>query len=261
MPKTNSIPVFLINLDRRVDRMEKMTARLGDLPFGRISAIDGQNLDELEFVSQIKQHKMTKNEIACILSHRKIWQKIVDENIPCACILEDDVHLSSSFPDFIINPNWLPDNFEVIKLETFLGRIYLSFKKMRARDRLLRELGSTHEGTGGYIFSQKGANRLLGITKQLNRPLDELMFKVETAKSEFEILQMSPALCIQEKVLHPDTSPPGDIEADRSRTRPSQKTHGIHKLWREIKRPFLQIWSLTRLVKEKLIIVRSVPFL
>lgn len=261
MPKINSIPTFLINLDRRADRLEKMIARLGNLPFKRISAIDGQSLNDLEFVSQINQQKMTKNEIACILSHREVWQKIVDNKVPYACILEDDVYLSIFFQDFIKTPNWLPVSFHVIKLETFLDRVYLSFKKTKARDRLLRQLGSMHAGTAGYIVSLKGATKLLDIAQHLDRPLDHLMFEVLTINSEFRVMQIVPALCIQEHLLDPNSLKSSDINYDRSRIQTSQKTHGICKLWREIKRPYLQTLCLMRLIKEKLIIVRYVPFI
>ena len=201
-----------------------MISRLGDLPFNRISAIDGQSLNDLEFVSQINQQKMTKNEIACILSHRKVWQKIVDNKIPCACILEDDVNLSSSFPNFIRDISWLPDSFDVIKIETFLDRVSLSYKKTIARDRILRQLGSMHAGSAGYIVSLKGAIKLLNIAQHLDRPLDHLMFEVKTTRSEFRVMQLSPALCIQEEVLLPDVAPSSDITNDR-RIRQSQKSH------------------------------------
>ena len=126
MPPNSSIPIFLINLDSRSDRLEKMTSRLGNLSFTRIAAINGQNLKEQDIISPITKYKMAKNEIACILSHRLVWEKIVAENIPYACILEDDVVLSDSFSDFIKNSNWLPSNFDVIKIETYLSRIFLS---------------------------------------------------------------------------------------------------------------------------------------
>ena len=259
MHASNSIPLFLINLDRRTDRLGKMISRLGDLPFKRIAAVDGQNLDEREFISTTAKYKMAKNEIACILSHKLVWQKIVDENTPYACILEDDVHLSSSFPGFINNADWLPDDFNVIKIETFLARVFLSQEKSPVRDRLLRQLGSMHAGSAGYFVSRKGALGLLDIAQHPESPLDHLLFEVTTTDSEFKVLQMCPALCIQEEVLYPDSST-SDITDARSRVRLKQKIPLSHKLWREIKRPCLQMLRMLRLVKEKLIIVRYVPF-
>ena len=259
MPETNSIPLYLINLDSRADRLGKMIPRLGDIPFNRVAAVDGQNLDVREFISPTAKYPLAKNEIACILSHKLVWQKIVDENKPYACILEDDVHLSSSFPQFIRNTDWLPDDFNVIKIETFLARVFLSREKIPAGDRLLRQLGSMHAGSAGYIVSRKGALALLDITQHPESPLDHLLFEVTTTDSGFKVLQMYPALCIQEEVLHPDSST-SDITDARSRVRPKQEIPLIDKLWRETKRPCLQMLRLLRLVKEKLIIVRYVPF-
>jgi len=260
MPEADSIPLFLINLDSRADRLKKMISKLGDLPFERIAAVDGQNLDERGLVSPSARFRMAKNEIACILSHKLIWQKIVDDNIPYACVLEDDVHLSSSFPHFIRNPDWLPDNFTVIKIETFLARVFLSRRKFSAGERLLRQLGSMHAGTAGYIISLEGAVNLLDSTQLPDSPLDHLMFEVMSINSGFKVLQMVPALCIQEDVLYPEVSAASDITEARSRMRPKEKMDILPKLWREIKRPCLQLLSLLRVVRENLIIVRFVPF-
>ena len=258
MPASNPIPLFLINLDSRTDRLEKMIPRLGDLPFTRIAAVDGQNLAD-EILSPFAKYPLAKNEIACILSHKLVWQKIVEENKHYACILEDDVHLSTSFPDFIRHDDWLPDDFNVIKIETFLARVFLSREKIPAGDRLLRQLGSMHAGSAGYIVSRKGALGLVDITQHPESPLDHLLFEVTDTASGFKILQMCPALCIQEEVLYPESSK-SDITDARSRVRPKEKIPLINKLWREIKRPYLQMLRLLRLVKEKLIMVRYVPF-
>ena len=260
MPEADSIPLFLINLDSRADRLKKMISKLGDLPFERIAAVDGQNLDERGLVSPSARFRMAKNEIACILSHKLIWQKIVDDNIPYACVLEDDVHLSSSFPHFIRNPDWLPDNFTVIKIETFLARVFLSRRKFPAGERLLRQLGSMHAGTAGYIISLEGAVNFLDSTQLPDSPLDHIMFEVMSINSGFKVLQMIPALCIQEDVLYQEVFASSDITEARSRMRPKEKIDLLPKLWREIKRPYLQLLSLLRVVRENLIIVRNVPF-
>jgi len=262
MSSLNQIPIYLINLDRRPDRLAKMTERLAGLPFIRISAIDGEQLKDLQYGSEMKKHNMTKNEIACILSHKKIWETIVDKKIPFACILEDDACLSSSFPDFIRDTTWLPNNFDVIKLETYIRRVYLSFKKKRARNRQLRKLFSIHFGTAGYIFSLEGANKLFDITRELNRPIDYLIFEAKNTNPELNILQISPALCIQEKVLNQDVSEDdSDIHAERLRMRKTktEKIKGFKKLWREINRPYFQLLTLINLIKNKQIFVH-VPF-
>ena len=46
--------------------------------------------------------KMRKAEIATFLSHRKCWQKIIDDELDGALIIEDDVSLSTSFFSFFM---------------------------------------------------------------------------------------------------------------------------------------------------------------
>jgi len=121
MPPNSSIPIFIINLDSRSDRLKKISSRLGNLPFIRIAAINGQNLDEQEHLKRTVKDRMSKNEIACILSHRLVWQKMADEKMSYACVLEDDAVLSSSFPHYINNSEWLPENFKVISQRCGLG--------------------------------------------------------------------------------------------------------------------------------------------
>ena len=124
----------------------------------------------------------------------------------------------------------------------------------------MRQLGSIHSGTAGYIVSLKGAVNLLSITQFTDSPIDHLMFEITSINSDFKVLQMCPALCIQENVLCPDASAASDIIEERSRMRPKEKIDFIPKLWREIKRPFLQLLSLMRILRENLIIIRYVPF-
>lgn len=47
-------------------------------------------------------------EIGCGLSHIKIYQKMVEENIPCACILEDDIIILDGFKEKLEQiENWI----------------------------------------------------------------------------------------------------------------------------------------------------------
>ncbi len=84
------IPIFLINLDTRPDRLVYVSTQLHELhlPFTRISAVLGKNLTESEqqlfdkdrFIIEYKK-PVTLGEIGCAMSHRLIWQKMLDENL------------------------------------------------------------------------------------------------------------------------------------------------------------------------------------
>ena len=93
---------FVINLDRRPDRLHFVKAQLDDLriPFERFPAIDGQTMspeqknvfDESRFLLECKKMPVI-GEIGCALSHRAVWQRMVDENLDYALILEDDIRI------------------------------------------------------------------------------------------------------------------------------------------------------------------------
>lgn len=104
---------FVINLDRRPDRLNAITKQLDnlELKYTRVSATDGNALkdsdctfvDKEKFVARNK-HLPKAGEIGCALSHMKIWNQIIDENIPVALILEDDVTINSDLVEFISDP-------------------------------------------------------------------------------------------------------------------------------------------------------------
>ncbi|WP_239326534.1 glycosyltransferase family 25 protein [Snodgrassella gandavensis] len=96
------LKTFLINLDRRPDRLMFVKQQLENLgiAFERVSAVDGNCLTDEQkvFFNQQRfalecKRKAVNGEIGCALSHQAVWQRIVAENIPYALILEDDVQL------------------------------------------------------------------------------------------------------------------------------------------------------------------------
>lgn len=93
--------VYVINLEVAGERLAFMTKQLGEagVAFERFPAVDGRALseEELRRVSApllqrlFMGRKLLKGEIGCALSHKRIWEKIVEEGEELACILEDDV--------------------------------------------------------------------------------------------------------------------------------------------------------------------------
>ena len=253
------IPILVINLDHRSDRLEKMEERLKGFQFERFRATYGDDLNKEEYnqlLSSNLKYELSKNEVACIYSHRRAWQKMIDDNISFLCILEDDVQISNSLSRFVLDDRWLPNDFDLIKIETMLHSIWVSRKTIKAKDRMLYQLRSPHFGTAGYILNQKGARKLLSLTQKCDRALDDLLF--EKGLNEYfnlKIFQMIPALCIQDFVLT-GTLSESDIINDRFRLRKETERHGFHKLWWEIQRPYWQFRELLRWTSDKSMIVQ-----
>ena len=117
--------IFVINLDRDVSRwcaMHMQLEKLG-LPYGRFSAVDDREIsDELlrrHYSAELNRRKyyvdLSRSEIACYISHLKVCEKILSENLDYAIILEDDIVLKDSFA---LLPNALDSiaNWNYIKL-------------------------------------------------------------------------------------------------------------------------------------------------
>jgi hypothetical protein len=87
------VHIFVINLDRREDRWLEVSQQLRDLglPFSRVSAVDGLQLDR-ERLSPVP-----RAVDACWLSHQKVFKMAVGNRaIANSLILEDDVVLNRS---------------------------------------------------------------------------------------------------------------------------------------------------------------------
>lgn len=91
--------IFIINLKRDNEKREKMKNKLDKLniKYEFFQAIDGINTKHdgvyTGWVDSYHNRYITKGEVGCSLSHYRIWEKIITENIETAIILEDDVEV------------------------------------------------------------------------------------------------------------------------------------------------------------------------
>jgi len=210
-----NVKIFLINLDRRPDRLQYVQHQMErlNLDFTRISAVDGQFLSmETQSLINIEQFiietkkKPVLGELGCALSHRKVWEKIIDENIEYALILEDDVKIKAelltflhnfkfyNFFDFLNLSTNKPYNIDVDVLHRLkqLGMFERKridpnlnvWKKLEWRNKW--KIFKLHYNSGlvalecdpapalgsGYIISNKAAQSFLNSSETLNFPID-----------------------------------------------------------------------------------------
>jgi lysyl hydroxylase/galactosyltransferase/glucosyltransferase/procollagen-lysine,2-oxoglutarate 5-dioxygenase len=106
--------IFVINLKRCVEKRKKMENRLSGLNFTIVDACDGKNLSnsELEKINAgiLKEWKdphsgrnITWGEVGCAVSHHKIYEHCVKNNIENAVIFEDDAEVPSNLNDKLEN--------------------------------------------------------------------------------------------------------------------------------------------------------------
>ncbi len=175
----NQIPLFVINLDSSTEKMTFMQKQLDRLAlsFERISAVRGIDLsaDEVSSVysaelNRKRHHRnLSPGEIGCYMSHRKIWQNMLDENIEFAIIIEDDINIEPAF--FSIDEHFEKlKQYDLIKLADNRAIKPAKIKSLNKE----YELISYHRipnCTTGYAISLSGARKMLS-RKQFFRPVD-----------------------------------------------------------------------------------------
>ena len=113
---------FFINLDRRTDRLDHIYK---NTPFftERFPAIDSKSLELTEEIKKLFPNglylKKKKSEIACCLSHYKLWKQLVeDKDADNYLILEDDAVFEKGFVSFWNNvwSHSMPSDYSLIYL-------------------------------------------------------------------------------------------------------------------------------------------------
>lgn len=173
--------IFVINLDERPDKFKNAEDQIiaQDLSCERISAVRGSNLSKEEvdcvYDAQLnKKHYMkplSLGEIGCYLSHRSAWQKIVDEQLDFAIVLEDDCKLEASFEEITQIVQNL-ENWDYIKLTGPRGG-----RKNQECLTVKPGFSITHfnkvpTSASGQVISQMGAQKLLRNSQPFFRPVD-----------------------------------------------------------------------------------------
>ena len=165
----------MVNLERRPDRHERMAYNfdLLGIDYQWVPAMDGRTIDENflaregikmlpEFSEPYHGRALTYGEIGCFLSHYRLWQQIVDEQLDMVLIFEDDIKFE---PFFISKLDYLKrelfelgDSWDLV----FLGRKILHNSEepwLEGSDQLVR-VDYTY-WTLSYVLTLRGAKLLL----------------------------------------------------------------------------------------------------
>ncbi|MBZ7991799.1 MULTISPECIES: glycosyltransferase family 25 protein [unclassified Campylobacter] len=184
---------FIINLEQDIEKRQKITAlceSLG-LNYEIIKAVYGKALSEDEIKKntypkeeQLKLFKRTLSlgEIGCAMSHRLCYQKIIEQNLEDAIILEDDAVFDENLLEFLKYKNEFPKDLELLLLG-HQRQIYsddgfriespfsLRFNKKILNWNLKRLVGRGN-GAYGYYITNNGAQKLFKAMNKFHLPAD-----------------------------------------------------------------------------------------
>lgn len=173
------VRIFYVNLARRPERrafMERQFDALG-LCAERVEAVDGCAMPVAEREKAVSRfrwwcangYRARDGEIGCALSHQSIYRRMVAEEIPCACILEDDVTLTPGFIEMLAAGERF---FAKQGVATVL--ILTPYKGRASRDTVAPRFDkvSSAASAGGYVLGQDAARRLLAVNSPLHTTID-----------------------------------------------------------------------------------------
>lgn len=176
-------PVFVINLDKSPERMEKIAMRLNelDIPFERVAAVYGSNLSEYDLNSvyssrlnaRIYRRPLTMGEIGCYMSHLKVWKIIVDRLIPCALVIEDDILIDSNVKMLSKKLAKYANSYDVVKFFCKKTNPKIIERVSVGEGYDLCRFNKVPIGNLAQLVSLEGAKKLLKTYSTFGRSVDE----------------------------------------------------------------------------------------
>jgi glycosyl transferase family 25 len=182
----DSVVAYIINLDRSPERLKfvKENVERLNIPFERISAVDGNLLSQEEIqqkVSNALKGFDRRNKVGifgCYLSHVKTWEIFLKSDAEFAIIFEDDVNfnpkiLKETIDELIINKKlWDINTFDIRG-----NGMPLKIKRLSNGQKLVVYLTRV-VNAGAYIINRKAAERLVQKALPIKMQVDDYFTRI-----------------------------------------------------------------------------------
>lgn len=198
------LPIYVINLNRRPDRLADMTAHLNELglSFERIAATDADTLPDDGAVN--RPPFLDIGARACLMSHRRALLAFLESGREVALILEDDVRLASDVPALCESVEWWPPGASVLKLDAPDRRVrlqgWLCGQTPGGRD--LRAIVHWNWGAGATLLNREAAIAVSDAYARQDMSTDHVMF--DTLLSPLPARRLRPLQVIPAAAEHPE---------------------------------------------------------
>ncbi|WP_120634900.1 glycosyltransferase family 25 protein [Ruegeria sp. EL01] len=217
-----SIKAVILSLPKDIERRrscERELDRFG-LAHEFSDAISGDQLEELHLLqnydADVNRSKfkrpLSRNEVACTLGHRQIWQKIANSEDHICLVLEDDATFVQNPTPFLDAVSRFPESFEdvMVKLDGPPGKNAQVVRSVADQSLVLSD--RLPPRTTGYIIGRRAATRLAELDAPIARPIDiDLKFYWE---------HKVPILTLQKQMIAERAATDSNIESTREETKP-----------------------------------------
>ena len=205
--------VFVINLETSRERRQYMERQLAalDIPAEFFPAVDGRRLTEDE-VGQLSNQvwfrryvgrEMTRADLGCSLSHILVYRKIVEENLPCALVLEDDAWLTPALVPLIRE---LERDIDQLPCDVvLLSECITSSENIWRRGYYFLSPVVSAYFTHAYVVSLRGARRLMNNLYPVALPADAWNWLHRHRM--IRIAAIHPVLATQDQMVLASTNP------------------------------------------------------
>ena len=175
---------YLINLKQSTDRLMTMQGFLSQfgVDYERVEAVDAKVLPDEIYATVTAPnieypHQLRPGEIACFLSHRKCWQKLIESDKDWGLILEDHCHFSPLAGRYLTSTEWIPAGCEIIQIH-LSDKAFYSSQRIDLEDgnALLNVVSSPARRSSAYFISRYAAQIALEESKEIACPLDNFIF-------------------------------------------------------------------------------------
>lgn len=186
---TEQFGVYVLTMrdETRIASIERQLSQLG-LAFEYIDATVLQNIEHADLpidrnaIQGRYGRMLAKGEVSCFVSHRRIWQQVVDSGKP-SVIFEDDALVENELPQFLARLDDASISFDVVllghskkdhrhkKLYHFLEP--LKRWKPLGAFKLGRGFKTWPSGAVGYVVTPVGAAKLLAVSNTISSVLDD----------------------------------------------------------------------------------------
>ncbi|BFU61066.1 MULTISPECIES: glycosyltransferase family 25 protein [Rodentibacter] len=247
---------YVISLTTETKRRKHIEQEFGkqNIPFMFFDAITPDRIEEVAkkfniTLDRSSKAKLWDGEIGCALSHIALWDFALENDLDYINIFEDDIHLGEN-TKALLEVDYLPHDVDVLKLEAN-GKMIFGKPIAAKCNRNLYPITFKQSGTAGYTVTRKGAKYLLAQVKNtsLELAIDSLIFEDFLKLKDYNVVQLSPGICVQDFVLHPDKPFESSLQKGRGGVYDNQKKASLLE---KINNEFIR-------VKRKLL-MKQVPF-
>ena len=165
--------IFLINLDRDVERLRHMQSQALSIGFDfeRIPAINGRAVPDWLRAEFVDDKRMSDGQVGCYASHLKAAHMIVSRELNHAIVLEDDAVLDPSFREIAAAAiKAAPADWDYIHLSSSFKKAVIRTGRINDAHIIVRYTDNP-ANTAAYILSNRGARKWLAPMPRV-RPND-----------------------------------------------------------------------------------------